>query len=272
MNALTPISAPMAYGDMERLAASIAKSGLFGMKTADQALVLMMIAHSEGRHPVLAARDYDIIQGKPAKKAEAMARDFLSAGGKIEWHALSDTIADATFSHPAGGTARIVWDLPRAKQAGLAGKDLWAKYPRQMLRSRTVSEGVRTVWPMATSGMYEPGEARDIPAEPFAGTTIDAAPEPAGEAPDAPTAEAKPRRTINDWLAAFALAARDVQSAEAANALICGEESLQMKEHLTAKNDPRLERYTAIVSGVLQTWFAEPPADDDAVPEMAGSA
>jgi len=94
MNALvkTERSMPLAYADIERLAASIAKSGLFGIKTTDQAVALMMIAHAEGRHPALAARDYDIIQGRPAKKAEAMLRDFLDAGGKVQWHALDDQI------------------------------------------------------------------------------------------------------------------------------------------------------------------------------------
>jgi uncharacterized protein YbbK (DUF523 family) len=39
---------------------------------------------------------------------------------------------------------------------------MWKKYPRQMLRSRVVSEGVRTVCPGATSGMYVPEEVQDI--------------------------------------------------------------------------------------------------------------
>jgi len=167
----------LTYSDLERFAIAIVQSGLFGIKTAPQALALMLIAQAEGRHPALAARDYDVIQGRPSKKAEAMARDFLDAGGKVEWHALDDTIADATFSHPAGGSVRIVWDMARAKKAGLGGKDMWGKYPRQMLRSRTVSEGVRTVWPLATSGMYEPGEVSDMaPAgpDPIRGETIDA--------------------------------------------------------------------------------------------------
>jgi hypothetical protein len=49
--------------------------------------------------------------------------------------------------------------------AGLGGRDMWKKYPRQMLRSRVVSEGIRTVCPMATSGMYVPEEIRDFKDE-----------------------------------------------------------------------------------------------------------
>lgn len=199
MNALTPIAAPMSYGEIERLAANIAKSGLFGIRTTEQAVVLMMIAHAEGRHPVMAARDYDIINGRPAKKAEAMARDFLTGGGKIEWHALTDETADATFSHPQGGSARITWDIKRAMTAGLGSNANYKKYPRQMLRSRTVSEGVRTVWPVATSGMFVPEEAGDIPPkrDDFTGATIEA--DPVQESPREPAAlpELK-KRTLHD--------------------------------------------------------------------------
>lgn len=153
------------YSDMERMAVAVAKSNLFGVKTPDQALTLMLISQAEGRHPALAARDYDIIQGRPAKKAEAMLRDFIMSGGKVEWHKLDDTLADATFSHPQGGTVRIEWSMKRAVAAGLGGRDMWKKYPRQMLRSRAVSEGIRTVCPMATSGMYVPEEVTDIVKE-----------------------------------------------------------------------------------------------------------
>lgn len=161
--------------EIERMARAIAGSNLFGITKPEQAITLCLIAQAEGRHPASAAQDYHIIQGKPAKKADAMLRDFLSGGGKVEWHNLDDTAADATFSHPAGGKVRITWDMERAKTAGLA-TPMWKKYPRQMLRSRTVSEGVRTVYPMATSGMYVPEEVQDFetPASANASSVVDA--------------------------------------------------------------------------------------------------
>jgi hypothetical protein len=161
-NAIVPMN------EIQAMAEAVASSGLFGVKTPAQALSLMLIAQAEGRHPALAARDYDIIQGRPAKKTEAMLRDFLQQDGKVEWHALDDTIADATFSHPAGGSVRIAWDMKRVAKAKISNAAMYEKYPRAMLRSRTVSEGIRTVCPMATSGMYVPeeihgfGSAKDI--------------------------------------------------------------------------------------------------------------
>jgi hypothetical protein len=159
MSNIIPVS------DIQSMSVAIAKSGLFGAKTPEQAMALMLVAQAEGLHPASAARDYDIIQGRACKKSEAMLRDFLAAGGSVQWHALSDTQAAATFSHPAGGSIRIDWDMKRASTAGLSSKDMWKKYPRNMLRARCVSEGVRTVCPMATGGMYTPEERQDMGAE-----------------------------------------------------------------------------------------------------------
>jgi len=147
--------------DLERMARAFSASKLFGVKTPEEALALCLIAQSENRHPASAAQDYHIINGRPAKKAESMLRDFIASGGSVEWHGLDDTIADATFSHPSGGTVRISWDMARASKAAI-NNPMWKKYPRQMLRSRVVSEGVRTVCPGATSGMLVIEEAQDL--------------------------------------------------------------------------------------------------------------
>jgi hypothetical protein len=151
-----------ALNDLERIATAIARGGLFGSKDPHAVLTLCMLAQAEGQHPAVVFRDYDLIQGKPAKKAEAMLRDFMGSGGKVTWNRLDDECAEAVFSHPQGGTVTINWTLARATKAGLGGKDMWKKYPRQMLRSRVVSEGVRTVCPNATSGLYVPEEVRDF--------------------------------------------------------------------------------------------------------------
>ena len=166
MNAMTIIAPPpvptFSMGEMERVAVAIAKGGLFGSNDPNAVLTLCMLAQAEGKHPALILQNYHIISGKPAKKADAMLVDFLGAGGRVEWHELTDDIADATFSHPAGGSVRISWDKARVAQAQIGNNPMHKKYPRQMLRARTISEGVRTVFPGATSGMYVPEEVADF--------------------------------------------------------------------------------------------------------------
>src|SRR5687768_1544070 len=99
MNQLVPInsSAPaFTVSDVERVATAIARGGLFGSKDPNAVLTLCLLAQAEGQHPAVVFRDYHIINGRPAKKAEAMLRDFISSGGKVEWHELTDEKADAT--------------------------------------------------------------------------------------------------------------------------------------------------------------------------------
>ena len=158
------------YSDIEKMGKAVSQSGLFGVKTEAQAIALMLIAQAYGQHPAIAAMEYHIIAGKPSKKSEAMLASFIQAGGKVQWHKLDDTIADATFSHPSGGELRLSWDIKMAEKAGLLSKDgtLYKKYPRAMLRSRLIAEGVRTIYPAATGGMLAKEEAEDL-----ADTSID---------------------------------------------------------------------------------------------------
>jgi hypothetical protein len=144
------------------LARSFAKSNLFGVKTEDQALALMALCEAEGLHPARAVQEYHIVQGRPAMKADAMLARFQKAGGKVDWHDYSNTKVAGTFSHPSGGSVRIEWTIDEAKRIGLAGKDNWKNFPRAMLRSRCISEGVRTVFPGIASGVYTVEEAQDM--------------------------------------------------------------------------------------------------------------
>lgn len=159
-NAMIPVS------DIERMAAAVAKSGLFGVKQPEQAMALMLIAQAEGLHPAIAARDYHIIQGRPALKADAMLARFQQAGGKVEWKDYTDASVSGTFSHPSGGSITIQWTLDMATKAGLTKNPTWRQYPRQMLRARCISEGIRTVFPGVVSGFYTPEEVQDFAPQP----------------------------------------------------------------------------------------------------------
>ena len=148
--------------DVEKMAGAIAASGLFGLKTKEQAFALMLVAQAEGRHPATVAQEYDVIQGRPAIKSQSALARFQAAGGKIQWTERSDTKCSAIFSHPQGGSQEIAWDIERAKQAGLVEKDNWKKFPAQMLSARVVSEGVRAIFPACLNGLYVSEEVQDF--------------------------------------------------------------------------------------------------------------
>lgn len=159
-NALIPVD------QISVMASAVAKSGLFGVKTADQAMALMLIAQAEGMHPAIAARDYHVIQGRPALKTDAMLARFQSAGGKVVWETYTDDQVTGVFSHAQGGSISITWTIEQAKKIGLAGKDNWRNYPRAMLRARCISEGIRTVYPGCVVGTYSVEEVQDFDDSP----------------------------------------------------------------------------------------------------------
>jgi hypothetical protein len=153
--------------EMQALATAAVGSNFFpGVKTKEAALVLMALAQAEGLAPIVAMMRYDVIDGKPAKKASAMLGDFLAAKGTVEWHQHDAKACEATFTHPTGGSIRVRWDMDKAKAAGLLGKQNWQKYPEAMLHARCVSSGVRFVYPAATGGLYDPSEVADFDDKP----------------------------------------------------------------------------------------------------------
>jgi hypothetical protein len=168
----------VSVADIERMSMAVAKSGMFGVRTPEQAMSLMLIAQAEGLHPAIAARDYHVINGKPALKADAMLARFQTAGGKVEWLDFTDDKVSARFTHPQGGSVVVDWTLERARRAGVSNNPTWAKFPRAMLKARVISEGVKTVYPGVAVGTYTVEEVRDMASAPMAYTDADTASDP----------------------------------------------------------------------------------------------
>lgn len=163
MSDLVPIQ------DIQEMAAAVAQSGFFGLKTPAQAAALMLVAQADGLHPAKAATHYHIIQGRPSLSADAMLARFQAAGGRVEWTAYGDDAVAGTFSHPQGGSVSIRWDLARARKAGVGNLE---KYPAAMMRARCISEGVRTVYPGVIVGMYTPEEIVTVESLPSAAAPV----------------------------------------------------------------------------------------------------
>lgn len=164
MNALvrSESASLVTFNEIERMAAVMAESKLFGIQTAAQYMTLMFLAQAEGQHPATVAQDYDIIQGKPARKTHSVLARYQAAGGTVKWGKFTETVVSGTFSHPKGGSLEIEWTIEMAQRADLAGKDNWKKRPRAMLRARCIAEGVRATYPAALGGQMIVEEAIDL--------------------------------------------------------------------------------------------------------------
>ena len=158
---LTVTPQVFSLADIEQMGEYMAKSKLFGLKTKEEMVSIMLIAQAYNTHPARAAQDFHVIEGKASKKAEAMLRDFISLGGSVQWRELLESSVTGHFEYRGMG-ASVTWNIAMATKAGLASKDVWRKYPRAMLRNRVISEAIRLVCPAAASGMYTDDEVRDM--------------------------------------------------------------------------------------------------------------
>jgi len=167
MNDLIP------FQDQQRMAESIVKSKFYGFTDINQVMAVMIVAQAENKHPGTVVQEYDIIQGRPALKSQAILARFQQAGGKVEYITYTDDKVEMTFSHPAGGSLTLAWTMKQAAAIGLASKDNWKKYPRAMLKARVVSEGVRAVYPACILGHYAVEEVMDFDSKPIKHTQVE---------------------------------------------------------------------------------------------------
>jgi hypothetical protein len=167
-----PIAAMNAYGD------DIAKSGLLGCQNISQGRVMAMECFVRRTTAVALSQQFHIIDNKLSMKADAMLAEFRRLGGKHK--VLSRTAEKAEIELIDGDESErfaftwedakqepFVWDGKRKDvlAAIASGKTeklvLNPNYasPRkrmQMLWSRVVSDGVRTLKPEVNFGRYTP--------------------------------------------------------------------------------------------------------------------
>ena len=225
----TQVNIPLT--EMQEMAKIGVESNFFGIKKPTEALALMLIAQSEGKHPATVFSQYHVIQGRPALKSDAMLARFQQAGGRVEWHTHTNEKVSATFIHPQGGSLTVDWDMPRAKEAGLTGKDNYKKFPRQMLRARVISEGVRAVYPGVLQGMYTPEEVQEFDARPVRSAKVEVVEVKTEPVVEVPVVQIKmATKWADEWPAEI------VEAEESVNAFLMAKE--QIAEGQTFRDIP----------------------------------
>lgn len=152
------------YNELQSMALSVTKSGMFGLKNENQAITLMLIAQAENIHPIQAIQMYSVINGMPALKTTEMIARYMRSGGKIVWLETTDKIAKAKFIFEEN---ELIYEytIQDANKAQLTSKDNWKRMPKEMLRARCASSGIRMSNPASLNNMYSVEEAMDIPQD-----------------------------------------------------------------------------------------------------------
>lgn len=156
-----------------QMAGVLCKSGLIpqGLNTPEKVFVALQWGHELGLSPMVAVNNVAVINGKPTLSADIMAAVVKRSPeyGGIEWVEMSDTKAECKITRilPNGEKETQVssFTIEDATKAGLAGRDVWRKYPRRMLKHRCLSYGLKDMFPDLLAGLYDPEEMESVQSE-----------------------------------------------------------------------------------------------------------
>lgn len=148
--------------DAERAARAMSASGFFAdTKQASQAVVKILAGAELGFGPFASMTGVNIIQNKPVLAANLIAA-AVNRSGKYHYRVVKMTNTECVLNFFEGaekiGTSEFT--MNDAALAGLASKDNWKKYPKNMLFARAISNGQKWFVPDAFNGatVYTPDE------------------------------------------------------------------------------------------------------------------
>ena len=172
------------YDDIHQIATSMAQSGFFSdAKEVNKAIVKIIAGQEIGLGAFSSMTGIHIIQGKPTLGANVIAT-LIKNDDRYDYklEELTDRNCKVSFYENGEKVGESSFSFEDAEAASLHRKDVWKKYPRNMLFSRAISNGAR--WfaagifggmPMYTpeelggevdeEGNYIDAEARDVTAE-----------------------------------------------------------------------------------------------------------
>jgi len=123
--------------------------------------ILLAIEYGKtlGITPMAAIQGINVIKGKPTASASLIASLVRLAGHRMR--VTSDNtkaVCEIIRSDDRDFTFMSVWDMDRAKLAGLTANPSWAKYPEAMLKARAITECARDACPEVLSGVQYTAE------------------------------------------------------------------------------------------------------------------
>lgn len=158
---LAKVQPPSNMDELQRLAKMLMASGFF-KDAADVAKcgVKILAGQELGIGPVASCTHVYFVNGKLAYEAQLLASAVRRKGYDYRVKEHTDKSCSITFFAPGKeelGTSTFTID--DAKKAGLDSKDIWKKYPRNMLFGRALTNGVRWYCPDIFGGaVYTPEE------------------------------------------------------------------------------------------------------------------
>lgn len=153
---------PMTMGDV------FVQSGLFpDIKTKAQAAVKILAGKELGLTPFQSMASIYIVSGRLSLTSQAMS-SLIKKSNKYDYLVTKIDETECSidfFSIDNNEKTKIgtsTFNLKDAARCGLANKETFKSYPRNLLFARALSNGARFYCPDAICGYYESSEVEDI--------------------------------------------------------------------------------------------------------------
>ncbi len=149
--------------DVFRIGEVFAKSGYFSdAKDASQAIVKIIAGREIGIGTMASMTGIHIVQNKPTLSANLIASLIKNknSGYNYRVREMSETACEIEFFEKSESIGKSRFTLDEAKTAGLTSRDIWKKYPKNMLFARAISNGAKWFCPDVFNGVpiYTPDE------------------------------------------------------------------------------------------------------------------
>lgn len=157
---------PKNFLEAQAMCAALAGAGLvpraFAGNPANMLLVVMT-GLEVGLPPMASLRLYTTWDGVPRLMAEGVRAIILRAPEIEHFEMATCSDVEATWIGKRRGRPEksVTWTIERARRAGLTEKDIWKKYPQDMLNARASMQLGRIIAPDIVAGMGSDEEAKD---------------------------------------------------------------------------------------------------------------
>lgn len=152
---------PDRFASLQAQANALVRSGFLpsSIKTADQAIMIMMMGEALGIKPVVALTTINVINGKPTIPPQMMLA-FMYKSRELTDLKIEDdgTTCNCTLRRNAMSPHTESFSMSDAAGLGLSTKDNWKKQPKVMRKWRAVAAACRVVFPDLFLGFYTPEE------------------------------------------------------------------------------------------------------------------
>ncbi len=181
--------APRTPDDVWRMAQAVSKSGLYGVRSPEEALIRIATGMELGLSPMQSIRGVYVITAngtsRPTLSADMMVGVCKRSDLCEFFRMVESTDRVATFETKRKGDPgpqRLSYNIDQAKRAGLAGKGTWQAHTEAMLRARASSGLARIVYPDLLNGLYDEREFDEQEQAPAAEPPVVVESEPIVEA------------------------------------------------------------------------------------------